>query len=44
MDCVQDERLKRPARMLDVIHRLDSIIHQLIGDKIKVKKNAAGNS
>lgn len=44
MDCVQDERLKRPARMLDVIHRLDSIIHRLIGDKIKVKKNAAGNN
>jgi len=48
MDCVQDDRLKRPARMLDVIHRLDSMIHRLIGDKIKVNRkvnrNAAGNS
>jgi serine/threonine-protein kinase len=43
MECVQKNQLKRPPRMLDVINKLDTVIHHLIGDKIKVNKNAARN-
>ncbi|MFA5554336.1 MAG: serine/threonine-protein kinase [Phycisphaerae bacterium] len=38
MDCVEDDPLKRPANMSELISRLDVMIHNLLGDKIKNSK------
>jgi len=38
MDCCQDELQKRPDSMLTVTSRLDIIIHDLLGDKLKNNK------
>lgn len=35
MDCAEDEPQNRPASMMDIISRLDIMIHNLLGDKIK---------
>jgi eukaryotic-like serine/threonine-protein kinase len=39
MDCVEDDPLERPKSMMEVISRLDVIVHHILGDKIKPKKN-----
>jgi len=44
MDCVKDNPAERPRNMMTVISRLDLIIHSILGDKIKVYKNAANNN
>lgn len=44
MDCVEDEPARRPGNMLAVISRLDIMIHDLLGDKLKVNKNASKNN
>lgn len=38
MDCAEDDPLKRPANMSALISRLDVMIHNLLGDKIKNSK------
>ncbi|MDD5457806.1 MAG: serine/threonine-protein kinase [Phycisphaerae bacterium] len=40
MDCIQEDPAKRPAGMNELITRLDVMIHNLLGDKLK-GKNAA---
>ena len=40
MDCIQEDPSKRPAGMNDLITRLDEMVHNLLGDKLK-GKNAA---
>jgi len=40
MDCIQEDPAKRPAGMNELISRLDIMIHNLLGDKLK-GKNAA---
>ncbi|TFG50482.1 MAG: serine/threonine protein kinase [Candidatus Brocadiia bacterium] len=44
MDCVKDDPVNRPQNMLSIITRLDEMIHDLIGDKIKVLKNGSSNN
>jgi len=44
MDCVKDSPPDRPRNMMTVISRLDLIIHSILGDKIKISKNAANNN
>ncbi len=43
MDCVKDDPAERPANMLDVISRLDLMIHSIFGSKIKANRNASNN-
>jgi hypothetical protein len=43
MDCIQDDPTERPANMMDVISRLDLIIHSIFGSKIKANRNASNN-
>jgi len=38
MDCCEDELKDRPDNMMTVISRLDIMIHNLLGDKIKNNK------
>jgi serine/threonine protein kinase len=38
MDCVEERPQNRPANMMAIISRLDIIIHNLLGDKIKNNK------
>ncbi len=44
MDCVEDDPAKRPRNMMAVISRLDLIIHSILGDKIKMSKNASDSN
>jgi len=44
MDCIRDDPAERPRNMMTAISRLDLIVHSLLGDKIKVKQNAANNN
>ncbi|MHC4194029.1 MAG: serine/threonine-protein kinase, partial [Planctomycetota bacterium] len=44
MDCVKDSPVDRPRDMMTVISRLDLIIHSILGDKIRMGKNAADNN
>lgn len=43
MDCAEDEPQNRPANMMTIVSRLDILIHDLLGDKIKnSRKNDSG--
>lgn len=44
MDCVENDSDKRPRNMLAVVSRLDVMIHNIMGDKIKLNKNGANNN
>jgi hypothetical protein len=44
MDCVKDSPADRPHDMMTVISRLDLIIHSILGDKIRMGKNAANDN
>jgi len=44
MDCVKEDPAQRPRNMMTVISRLDLMIHSLLGDKIKINKNASNNN
>jgi len=44
MDCVKDNPAHRPCNLLTVISRLDLIIHSILGDKLKMNKNAPINN
>ena len=44
MDCVKDNPAHRPRNLLTVISRLDLIIHSILGDKLKMNKNAPINN
>ncbi|MFH1615236.1 MAG: serine/threonine-protein kinase [Planctomycetota bacterium] len=42
MDCVKNRPEERPGRMLDVISRLDLLIHSIFGDKMQ--RNVSNNT
>jgi len=43
MDCIKEDPAERPANMMDVISRLDMMIHSIFGSKIKANRNASDN-
>jgi len=43
-DCVEDNPAERPRNMMAVVSRLDMMIHNILGDKIKTSKNASSNN
>jgi serine/threonine-protein kinase len=43
MSCVKDDPAERPRNMMDIITSLDMMIHDIFGDRIKAKKDAANN-
>jgi eukaryotic-like serine/threonine-protein kinase len=44
MECVNDDPLERPQNMMALISKLDVMVHNLLGDKIKNNKNVSNNS
>jgi len=44
MDCVKDDPAQRPSNMMTVILRLDLMIHDIFGSKIKTNKNGTNNN
>ncbi|MBL7106238.1 MAG: serine/threonine protein kinase [Phycisphaerae bacterium] len=42
--CVKEDPLERPAGMNDIIKKLDAMIHEITGGKLKNNKNAAKNN
>jgi serine/threonine-protein kinase len=44
MECVKDDPSQRPRDMMTVISRLDLMIHNIFGSRIKANKNVANNS
>jgi len=44
MDCVKEDPTQRPRNMMIISSRLDMMIHSLLGDKIKINKNASNNN
>lgn len=43
MKCVKDDSAERPRNMMEIISCLDRVIQAIFGDRIKTKKNGAGN-
>jgi serine/threonine-protein kinase len=43
MDCVKQDPAERPTNMMDVISRLDLMIHSIFGGKIRANRNASNN-
>jgi serine/threonine-protein kinase len=43
MDCVKQDPAERPSNMMDVISRLDLMIHSIFGGKIRANRNASNN-
>jgi len=43
MDCIEDDPAKRPANMMTIISRLDLMVHNIFGRKIKAYRNASEN-
>ncbi len=44
MKCVKDDSAERPRNMMEIISCLDRVIQAIFGDRIKAKKNSAGNN
>jgi len=44
MECVKDDPVERPREMSVVTARLDLVIHSILGDKLKINKNASDNN
>ena len=44
MDCIEDDPAKRPHNMVTIVSRLDLMVHDIFGGKIKTNKNASNNS
>jgi len=44
MECIEDEPARRPHNMMTVVSRLDLMIHDIFGGKIKTNKNASNNN
>ncbi len=40
MDCAKDDPMERPTSMMDVVSRLDLMVHSILGDKIKNGKKS----
>jgi len=43
MDCTKKDATERPSSMIEVISRLDLMIHSIFGNKIKTNRNASNN-
>jgi serine/threonine protein kinase len=43
MDCVKQDPAERPTNMVEVMSRLDLMIHSIFGSKIKANRNASSN-
>jgi serine/threonine-protein kinase len=43
MDCIKQDPAERPANMVEVVSRLDLLIHSIFGSKIKTNRNASNN-
>jgi len=43
MDCVKDDPAERPRNMMQIISRLDLMIHSIFGGKIRANRNGANN-
>jgi serine/threonine protein kinase len=43
MDCVKQDPAERPGNMMEVISRLDLMIHSIFGGKIRANRNASNN-
>jgi serine/threonine-protein kinase len=43
MDCVKQDPAERPGSMVDVISRLDLMIHSIFGSKIRANRNGTNN-
>jgi serine/threonine-protein kinase len=43
MDCIKQDPAERPGNMVEVMSRLDLMIHSIFGSRIKVNRNAANN-
>jgi len=43
MDCVKQDPAERPANMVEVISRLDMMIHSIFGSKIRANRNGTNN-
>ena len=43
MDCVKNDPAERPRSMMEVISRLDLMIHSIFGGKIRANRNASNN-
>jgi serine/threonine protein kinase len=43
MDCIKEDPAERPGNMIEVISRLDLMIHSIFGSKIRTNRNAANN-
>ncbi len=43
MDCVKQDPTERPGNMMEVISRLDLMIHSIFGGKIRANRNASNN-
>ena len=44
MDCIENDATKRPRSMMDVMSRIDLMVHSIFGGKIKTNKNASNNN
>jgi serine/threonine protein kinase len=44
MDCIEDDPANRPRNMMNVISRLDLMVHSIFGGKIKKNNNASINN
>jgi serine/threonine protein kinase len=43
MDCIKQDPAERPGNMVEVMSRLDLMIHSIFGSKIKANRNASNN-
>jgi len=43
MDCVKEDPAERPGNMVEVISRLDLMIHSIFGSKIRANRNGTNN-
>ena len=44
MDCVKNEPSERPGNMMNVVSRLDGMVHDIFGGKLKTRENASKNN
>jgi len=44
MECIEDDPAKRPHNMMTVVSRLDLMVHDIFGGKLKTNKNASNNN
>ena len=43
MDCIEEDPVNRPSNMMAVIQRLDLMVHNIFGGKLKNNRHASNN-